>query len=288
MSHQIATCDFSVPRRLVGGAHRAFRHWQQLTCTLLTEQWGGLLERGVQVTAGRIDEVMASQGAAQFADPGFAARILLGPTRQVSLVVFPAPLVLHLLADMLGTASDQWPAPRDLSPTEGSLLELLCGEVARAIRNAWPQLETLETELESVIIRPLRVRTYPPTEELLRARLNLTTAAGAEEVVWLIPLAALDEIGLATSKPEATLEVQPAPQLRATAERIPVTLTIQLGVASLNLAEMQQLSVGDILLLNQPVQTPLLAMVGGRPRWRGHACRIGTRQGFRVSEMIED
>ena len=67
------------------------------------------------------------------------------------------------------------------------------GEVTRSISQAWPEVEPLECELDSVISRPMRSRLFPPDEPIARTRLSLQTAMGSEEAVWLMP-----QSGLAT------------------------------------------------------------------------------------------
>jgi len=286
--HQISNCDFSVPRRLAGGLSRALRRWQQMACVILREQWATLLEHGVEIELGSIDESLSQRAIADLADPAYAARLLIGPQKLPSLICFPSRLVQVLLGDMLGVSEEGWPEVRELSPAERSLLELLFGEIARSIGQAWPELDTLECELESVIFRPLRGRIYGPGEVLLRTRLNIKTIPGDEEVIWLMPVETLESIGLIGAGGSEPHDVAPSPQLRALAERIPVTMTVHLGSTSLSLSEMNSLAIGDVLLLDQSVERPLVATVDATPHWMGQACRLGGKQGFRIMAATPD
>jgi flagellar motor switch protein FliM len=286
-SDSISSVDFSAPRRLTGSATRAITAWQSTACSLLKENWQGLLGSGVDLHPDRIDSCVAGKAIRALPDPGYAARLAVGPQGFTAFAVFSCRLVQVLVADMLGTLGTEWPQDRPLSSTELSMLELLFGEVARSVGHGWPEVTPLECQLESVIFRPLRSRVFNPDETLVRTLVTVQTPLGDEQVVLLFPEAGLVSIGI-RGQLEVESSIQtPAPQLRQLAERIPVTLVVELGNATLSLADMNRLSVGDVLVLDQPVNNPMMAMVEGRLQWLGQPCRLGQRQGFRILASTE-
>lgn len=286
-SESIASVDFSAPRRLTGTASRAVTAWQSTACTLLRENWQGLLGSGVELRPERIDSCVASKAIRVLPDPGYAARLSVGPTAFTAFAVFSCRLVQVLVADMLGTLGTEWPAERPLSPAELSMVELLFGEVARSVGHGWPEVTPLDCQLESVIFRPLRSRVFSPDETLIRTLVSVRTPLGDEEVTLLFPESGLMSIGISGQLETDTSTQQPAPQLRQLAERIPVTMVVELGNATLSLADMNRLSIGDVLVLDQPVSTPMAASIEGRLQWLGQPCRLGQRQGFRILASTE-
>ena len=278
----IRSIDFSAPRRLTGTASRALSAWQSTACTLLKENWQGLLGSGVELIPGHVDSSTAQKAIRALPDPGYAARLSVGPQGFSAFVVFSGRLVHALVADMLGSLGKDWPEARPLTAAESSMVELLFGEVARSIGLAWPDVEPLECHLESVIARPVRSRVFPPEETLVRTLVTVRTPLGDEDLIWLIPQAWLSSIGITDALVAESPAQQPAPQLRQIAERLPVTLSVELGTAALSLADMHALSVGDVLVLDQPVSGPLQATIDGRLHWLGYPCRLGQRQGFRI------
>lgn len=235
----------------------------------------------------RIDSCVASKAIRVLPDPGYAARLSVGPTAFTAFAVFSCRLVQVLVADMLGTLGTEWPAERPLSPAELSMVELLFGEVARSVGHGWPEVTPLDCQLESVIFRPLRSRVFSPDETLIRTLVSVRTPLGDEEVTLLFPESGLMSIGISGQLETDTATQQPAPQLRQLAERIPVTMVVELGNATLSLADMNRLSIGDVLVLDQPVSTPMAASIEGRLQWLGQPCRLGQRQGFRILASTE-
>ena len=56
----------------------------------------------------------------------------------------------------------------------------------------------------------------------------------------------------------------------------------------MSLGEMHQLTVGDVLILDQSIGNPLEAQISGHLHFLGHACRLGQRQGFRIIVSQKD
>lgn len=283
----IPSLDFSAPRRLTGTANRALLSWQATACSVLKENWQGLLGAGVELEAGAVDSALAQKAIRALPDPGYAARLSVGPQGFPALAVFSGRLVQTLVADMLGTLGSEWPELRPLTPAETSMVELLFGEVARSLSLAWPSLDALECQLDSVLFRPLRSRVFGPDEVLVRTLVSARTPLGTDTVVLLFPQSGLSSIGISDSGASEASGPQPAPQLRTLAERLPVRLSVELGNATLSLAAMHGLSVGDVLVLDQPVSSPLKAAVEGQLHWLGYPCRLGQRQGFRILSAAE-
>jgi len=278
---EIANSVFAEPRRLTGEANRALSGWQTSACAILTENWQGLLGSSVSLSLGRTSAGVGGKTVGALPDPGFGARLETGPDGFSSLVAFSSRLVQTLVFDMLGTPGEDWPELRELTPAELSMAELLFGEIARAISQAWPEIVPLPCELHSVISRPKRSRLFAPGEPVVQTQITVETPFGPDDVTWIMPKSGLESIGIRDTVVDDG-EFQPAPEMRILAKLLPVELVIELGNTSLTLKELNELQVGDYLPLDQPVYQPLQAMVDGRLQWLGTPCRLGNRQGFQI------
>jgi flagellar motor switch protein FliM len=76
--------------------------------------------------------------------------------------------------------------------------------------------------------------------------------------------------------------VDPKSDLEQIALELPVDVVVELGRASLRMSEIAGLQVGDLIVLDQPIDRPLLSRVSGAPRWTGVPCRVGNRQAFDI------
>lgn len=284
----VTSLDFSAPRRLAGTANRALSSWNATATSMLQEYWQGLLGNRITLQPARIDSSVAQKAQQALPDPGYAALLKIGPDRFDGMVAFSNRIVLTLVSEMLGTLGDTWPEQRPLTAAELSLVELLFGEIARALSQGWPEVNPLPVEMDQVIVRPLRSRIFQPRENLVRIVVVITTAVGDETFVMLMPQAGLSSIGINESAIPAAVEQPVSPQMRILAETLPVTMSVSLGKATLTLGEMNRLAVGDTLVLDQSSGNPLEAKISGRLQWLGFPCRLGQRQGFRILVSRKD
>ncbi len=290
MSNQetLTSIDFSAPRRLAGTANRALSSWNATATSMLQEYWQSLAGNRITLQPARIDSSVAQKAQQALPDPGYAALLKIGPDRFDGMVAFSNRIVLTLVSEMLGTLGDTWPEQRPLTAAELSLVELLFGEIARALSQGWPEVTPLPVEMDQVIVRPLRSRIFQPRENLVRIVVVVTTAVGEETFVMLMPQAGLASIGINETAVPAASEQNASPQMRALAESLPVAMTVGLGKATLTLGEMNRLAVGDTLVLDQSAGSPLEARIAGRLQWLGFPCRLGQRQGFRILASRKD
>ncbi|MCA9066534.1 MAG: FliM/FliN family flagellar motor switch protein [Planctomycetaceae bacterium] len=280
----IPSIDFTAPRRLTGQAGRALADWHRSATSILKENFQGLLGSQFDITCDALDSCDGQKAVRLLPDPGYGARLSIGPGRFPVLVAFSGRVIQALVADMLGNLGQDWPELRPLSPAETSMVELLFGEVARSLCQAWPEVDPLHCELESVVIRPMRSRIFHPEELLVRATNSIQMSQGTDTVVWLFPQEGLQSIGMSDAPPAEVPVESTAQRLRALVHELPMTMVVRLGSATITLGEMNQLSTGDILILDQPVGRPLPASVAGKVRWHGQPCRLGMRQGFRIMQ----
>jgi flagellar motor switch protein FliM len=290
MSNQesLTSVDFSAPRRLAGTANRALSSWNATATSMLQEYWQSLAGNRITLQPARIDSSVAQKAQQALPDPGYAALLKIGPEKFDGMAAFSNRIVLTLVSEMLGTLGDTWPEQRPLTAAELSLVELLFGEIARALSQGWPEVTPLPVEMDQVIVRPLRSRIFQPRENLVRVVVVVTTAVGEETFVLLMPQAGLASIGINETAVPAASEQNASPQMRALAEGLPVTMTVGLGKATLTLGEMNRLAVGDTLVLDQSSGSPLEARIAGRLQWLGFPCRLGQRQGFRILASKKD
>ena len=284
----LSSVDFSAPRRLAGSANRALSSWNATATSMLQEYWQALAGDRITMQPARIDSSVAQKAQQTLPDPGYAALLKIGPDRFDGMVAFSNRLVLTVVSEMLGTLGEEWPEQRALTAAELSLVELLFGEIARALSQGWPEVTPLPVEMDQVIVRPLRSRVFQPRENLVRIVGLINTAVGEETFVMLMPQAGLASIGINESAIPLAVDQSVSPQMRALAETLPVTMSVSLGKATLTLGDMNNLAVGDTLILDQASGSPLEARVSGHLQWLGFPCRLGQRQGFRILASRKD
>ena len=281
-SESLKSFDFASPGHVSGSVNRALDTWHKQACALLTENWQSLLGDSVSVQCGAVNLATCKSAFESVTDPGYGASLTLGPSGMQSLVTFSGRLVCSLVQGLLGTPGDDWTEFKPLTTVESSMLDLLFGEVSRAIAMSWPEVEPLKSEVVSCVFRPNRSRNFAADEMMMRRKIEITTAFGTETAWWLLPQTGLAELGISDSGLTEVIEVQPDARLRDIAKQLPVQIVVRLGNTKVTLSEMNQLEIGDFLVLDQGLSQPVEAVLDGELQWLGMPCRIGRRQGIEI------
>ncbi len=124
---RIEPYDFRKPSRLAADLDEQLAAWLTRGLEAATERWGRHLAAAVAHFLGGVDSVRPGDSLAELPDAVVAYRVAIGPESVGTLVAFPRPLVLTLVASMYGDDCTELLADRHLTPVEDSLIEYLLG-----------------------------------------------------------------------------------------------------------------------------------------------------------------
>jgi len=197
---------------------------------------------------------------------------------RIALLAVERPLLLALLAGLLGELPIKLPADREFTAVEKSLLEYLMPQLLEPLRTAWPgEPPTLAASAPG---SPRAIGKLPASEPALAASLELTGKFGSRPMFLLMPAVnwpatiASDEVR--SSGPFDRTEMESA--LR----ELPLEFSVTLGRVRLSLGQLLALKAGDVLILEQRVADPLPAQVGGSERFIVWPGAIGASQAVQI------
>jgi len=280
--------DFSSPRRSPTAALRQLSTWQRNAGAQIQESWGRLLAHRIQFQPGKIEAQQHLSALNQLPEEGLGVYFSLGESLLPSMMVFSARQVQGLIADLLDMPGEQWPEVTALTAAEDAMLELLFQEIATAIGDAWPGAEPLKCQFLETTGKPQRTRLFPLGSALFSIRMKLTSRFGEETCTWLVLKEDTERLMLDHLGDSGDLEERSThPDLLARTEKVPLQITVELGKVELRMSQASSLAIGDVLILDQLVSRPLIASLEGIPKWAGVPMRIGSRQAFEVTHIID-
>lgn len=280
--------DFRRPRRGAPPMPRAVGQWHERIGVLAAEAWSRYLQDRAAWAAAPAEVCTFAEAVNDLPDPGVGFSLQLAEPAMSTLWVFSQSHILGLVSDMLGTGDSAAEDPRPLSVIEESMAQLLIAELAWAIGEAWPGRESIPCRVGALDRRPSRSRLFAPRDMAYVWKFRLTSSSGAHDCLWLAPQDAVDTLVGTEWPADEPLEAATASSehLEQLAGSLPLTLNVQLGSARLPMSQLANLQVGDVIILDQPINRPIVAEVGGTTRFTGFPGRIGSRQSFQVHEVV--
>jgi flagellar motor switch protein FliM len=284
-ARELPPFDFRRGSGLPVHSELCLRSWEQNLCNIAPENWGQYLQGEPKMAPAGRKLLGMLEARQQFAEASLAYRCMLGEDGPTTLFVFPRPLMLALISSVLGESLDELPEDRELTAVERSLCDHLLEELTRALGEAWPDQVALECRLLGAEPKPQRTRLFPLTEKMLLSQFAVSDRFGTQEFSWVLPRQAIEEfIQVHGSEPQRNPSTsQHLPE--AVARGLPAELVVRLGQASLDVAELANLRVGDVVILDQRITDPLIADVSGSPKFLVRPGKSGARRACQIEAL---
>lgn len=281
--------DFRKPRSESASVPRPLAQWQDRMCVLAGEAWNKHLPSPVKWSRTRTDVMPFSEAQERLPDPGIGFVVTIGEIQFPTIWAFAPLHALSLAADLIGNLEPTWQKPRALTAVELSLMQLLVSELAWALGEAWPGRQSIACRCGAVETRVARSRLLARQDVVIMSEFQLATRLGDAECRWIIPQSPFEQLaGIEWPQAPPVEEQKSAttPGIERLAVALPITMSVRLGAARLPMAQLADLHVGDVVVLDQCISEPVLAEVHGVSKYRGFPGRIGLQRSFQIEDVL--
>ena len=318
MTDALNAYDFRQPRQLADDVEDLLDSWKASFIDLASTYWPENLTIPMQWTAGELETTRAADVVDRVATSTVIFQVTIGGDEEISWFVIPKRLALTFVMSMLGDAPDDYPEDRSLTDIEKNLLDLIAQELCAALNDAQPAGQKLTCKFggvrkadeltrtfaanEQIVLIPFQVKKDQPQDDQETSAESDEAKSDAEDadddseqeaeddlssILWLMSNKAL--LRYVTHFSELRNgEAEESPELKRLVEEIPVEVVIKLGDATVHFNDLASMQVGDLLILDQRVTEPLCATVSETIKFRGWPGRVGSRQGFQITQLLTD
>jgi len=279
--------DFRRPGRLAGDVQQLFAQWQRAISSVWGLRWSEHLPAPVEPRAAGVELVRRDELLARDGERQVTYRVDVANSSCATVVQMSSRALLGMVSGMLGEPIEELPEHRGLTDIEKTLIDLLISEFVVALNSSQTGAQALEfVDGGRQRFKDLR-HEFPDAEEAVALKFIFETSFGPQSLTWVLSGATVSAILDRMHQPGSLAEQVASPDLLENVQAIPVQLVVRLGRARVQVAELAEMRVGDVLLLNQRLTEPLQAEVSGKVTFVGWPGRVGNRQAFQISG-VED
>jgi flagellar motor switch protein FliM len=203
--------------------------------------------------------------------------------------------VFGLLELLLGGKCGPEPAvSRNLTEIEWSLLEEVVRVMVRPLGEAWQTFATVEFEVESLVSEPGLVAQNDPSQPAHQPVITLPFSLQCGEFSGALEIAAPQSFFDSSAS-----SVSSAPELKASADALEpdarqklalldeagVSLEVRLDGLRLPVADLMNLSPGQVIKLDHPLDQPLRGVVNGALTMQGAVVSSGKKRAFQIAAL---
>ncbi len=256
--------------------------WLGRACKSAAKQWPKQWSMPVEVSLAGIRTLLPSDLLKSIPETslGCGIEIWEAPKSGSAFLTFERPLLLTLLAGQLGEPLTALPDDRELTALEQSMIDVLIEQILSPIRGAWigenqPKLAIAATGIPHATCKlPMGVPAVVATISIKAPFGEGSIRLVLPTVGWSLPKTRSADHGLPAAFPRA--------QVEAIMREFGLDFSVMLGRARLTLKELANLKPGDVLVLEQRINEPLRASVGGKERFQVWPGAFGQNQAVRI------
>lgn len=250
------------------------------------------LRKAIEVTITNQSVLKFSEFTRRLPVPAFLQIISMEPLRGYGLIATDAATVYLLVDHFFGGVGQTHVKP------EGQDFTLIEQRVMRKVMTmALANLTKAWEPVHQVTVKPVRTEMNPqlaaivlPSDVVIVITIGLELGDAVGDLHLCIPYAMLEPLRdrLQVSFQSDFYEMDYG-WIRRFADRLretTVTLTVHLGKAVISVEDLLNFSAGDVVVLDQSTDEPLVATVEGVPKFRGYPGVQKSAQSFRIEDMI--
>ncbi|SDI94029.1 flagellar motor switch protein FliM [Natribacillus halophilus] len=218
----------------------------------------------------------------------------------------PAPLDGRLLIEMnpqigytmldriLGGKGTNYNKIENLTEIETNILTQVSDYMLDSFQQAWQSVVDMEPVMEDLEVNPQFMQMVSPNETVVVISLSATVGETAGMINICLPYVVLEEIlpklsghywMQTTNKTRAEDEEE---KLETSVRHARLPLQAVLGHSQISLEELLYLRAGDVIELDQAVNDPIIAYVGGEPKYYVQTGKRKQRLAVQVTEEMKE
>ncbi len=277
-SKRVKTFDFRFNKRLDKFSNnqlQTLRTLHENFTRLLNNSLSVYLRTRVEASIVSIEQISYGDFIASIGIPSILSIFSMDPLPGSGIVQVDLNLVFSIIDRLLG-GPGWFPAKlRDLTDIERTLMQRFMARMLNSYRESWNYLLTLSLKIEALDSNPQFIPRIIPLDQIISyISMELKIGEMSGVMNFCLPYLVLQSIGQQLTDFQWSPTVvagrgmteEDVMQLTRNIERAPAEIDVELGRATVSLRDLASLAVGDVLVLDNGPEQPLLGRINGREK----------------------
>ncbi len=282
--------DFRRPNRISKAQLRSLQSIHETFAETVAYYLLSRLQTLASITVSSVDQLFYSEYLLSLPRPGCLYIVNAGdPQRHIILELSPQ-LALVVVERLLGgEATTVPPKARSVTPIEQAVLKGVVEHILQVLEDSWKPTASMHFQLVRMETEPEFVQIASASEIVVVVSMQVMLGIHSYMMSLCYPTFTLEDVLSRLERQQVTHSASPEQQrqnaliVQKHLQSIPLQVSVELGTATITVAELLQLRVGDVLRLNTQVTDMLLLSIEGQPKlW----VRPGSIAGRRAVQVV--
>ena len=293
---RIKSYDFRHPEKLSKEQIRGLQIIQQGVAGALAASFSGRLRAPVDSRLSALERGIYEEYVTQIGQQSVVVMIDMNPLKGYAVAAFGMDVAFGIIDRLLGGKGKVNPRAlnRDLTDIEIALIRHIGMDIARSLVEPWSRVTELVPDVTELAVGPQVMHIIPPSEFVITAWYEVRFGEQTGGISLCFPLTVLEQI-LPKLTGQSLFDNRPGrgatDETKVKEDQLlpmRIRLRAMLGAARVDAADVANLQVGDIIVLENEVADPVRISVGDAQRFAGSPGIRGRKMALQLSGLIDD
>ena len=292
---KIKLYDFKRPDKFSKDQIRTLYMLHENFARLLNTYLSAHLRTMVQVSVASVDQLTYEEFIRSMPNPSVISIFEMRPLSGNALMEINPAIVFSIIDRLFGGVGTPPAKPRELTDIGQSIVARLVNKALESLSEAWRQVVNVEPRLEVIESNPQFTQIVPPNDMVVIITLHTRIAQTEGFINLCIPYLVLEPImpklttsfWVASSIARAGSKTN-VTQMQKKLERTLVPLTVELGKINVTVAEMLDLTIGDVVRLDARVNEELPVIIGQHQKFKCKPGSSNNRIAVQITQVVAD
>jgi len=289
----VVTYDFAHPNRVSKDQIRTLENLHDNFAGHLGSTLSAIHRAMVDIDLVSVDQITYSEFVMSLSSPSNTFTVSMEPLEGRFLVDFSPTLAFLFVDRMFGGSGRLLETERELTGIERTVLAKIVKNLYRELERSWNTIIKTEMKTVSFESNPQFMQIIAPGETVLVVSLQIKMLGNSGLLTICYPYMTLEPVmddltGRHWIDKDKKEEAEPDHETTtANLQNVRAEVTALLGSTEITMREFVDLKVGDVIVLDQLVNTLLEIYVHGEKKFRAHPGIVGKRKGFQIAEYSD-
>lgn len=291
---KVRTYDFKRALRFSKDQIRSLTRIYENYARLLTTYFSAQLRTFVQISVASVDQLPYDEFIRSIPTLTIL-NVYTAPPLEGRMVMEVNPNVAYAMLDrMLGGQGNSQGNLSSITEIETIVMQKIFTRALSSFQEAWKSVIELEIEMDVLEVNPQFMQIVSPNETVAVVSLSTKIGDATGMINFCLPHVVLEPImpklsahyWMSTQKKARQSNEVKTLEKRVKKARLPVIA--DLGYSSIQVSEFLQLSVGDVVRLDEMVDDPLIVKVGDNPKFYAQPGVFRGKTAVQITEFIRE
>lgn len=287
--------DFKRPDKFSKDQMRTLQMIHETFARMVTTSLSAQLRAAAAVHVSSVDQLTYEEFIRSIPSPTTLAIINMDPLRGSAVYEIDPSISFSIIDRLFGGKGEQPKnINRELTDIERSVMESVIVRMLGNLRESWSTLIDLRPRLGNIETNPQFAQIVPPNDMVVLVSFETKISESEGMMNFCIPYITIEPIVNKLSAQYWYSSIQKAQSeenkeiIQQRLETVLLPIKCEVGEIEISIGDVLNLSEGDIVRLNTPINGEFIIKVGDRKKFKCLPGKVGNRVAVQIGETIED